>query len=121
MSQELEGIIRDEGILASRLREAREYLGISQEEVARHLGLSRASISAIEAGKRRVQSLELREFARLYRTSVEFLLGDESEPDPVTEALFRTAKGLDEDDRKQVLRFAQFLQHAGKTPGEESS
>ena len=72
MSKPIDQIREDETVLAARLREAREYLGLSQEEVARHLDLSRASISAIEAGKRRVQSLELRDLARLYRTTVEY-------------------------------------------------
>lgn len=101
--------------LAQRLKEAREYLGLSQEAVAQHLGIPRASISAIEAGKRKVSSMELRDLARLYRTSVEALLGGEEE-DPVVKALFRAARNLTEEDRKQVLRFAQFLRTAGEAP-----
>lgn len=119
MSKPIDQIGEDETVLAARLREAREYLGLSQEEVARHLDLSRASISAIEAGKRRVQSLELRDLARLYRTTVEYLLGEDPETDPVAEALFRTTKGLDEEDRRQVLRFAQFLREAETPPGDD--
>jgi transcriptional regulator with XRE-family HTH domain len=104
--------------LAQRLREGREYLGLSQEAVAERLGVARATISAVEAGKRKVSSMELRDFARLYRTTVEKLLGDTEEPDkdPVVGALFRTARDLTHEDRKQVLRFAEFLRAAGTAP-----
>lgn len=108
--------------LGHRLREAREYLGFSQELVAERLGVPRASISAMENGKRKVSSLELKELAQLYRRPWKFFLGEE-EPgqddlpqDKTFNALFRTTKGLSEQDREQVLRFAQFLRHAGRPP-----
>jgi transcriptional regulator with XRE-family HTH domain len=107
--------------LARRLRESREYLGLSQEIVAEYLGVPRASVSAMEAGKRKVSSMELRDLARLYRTSVEHLLGEEPEEDPVVGALYRTAKDLNREDREQVLRFAEFLRAAGAAPGPEGA
>jgi transcriptional regulator with XRE-family HTH domain len=108
--------------LAQRLRESREYLGLSQETVAEHLGIPRASVSAMEAGKRKVSSIELRDLARLYRTSVEYLLGEEpAEEDPVVGALYRTASDLKQEDREQVLRFAEFLRAAGAAPPVEGA
>jgi transcriptional regulator with XRE-family HTH domain len=101
--------------LSQRLREAREYLGLSQEEVAERLKVPRASISAIETNKRKVSSLELMQLARIYRRSISSLLGEE-EPveelraeDETFRALFRTARGLSEQDRQEVLRYAQYL------------
>jgi hypothetical protein len=70
----------------------------------------------METGKRKVSSMELRDLARLYRTSVEFLLGEEPEQDSVVGALYRTAKDLNTEDREQVLRFAEFLRAAGAAP-----
>lgn len=64
--------------LGKKLREAREYIGLFQKDVARALGIPRASVSAIENGKRSVSSLELRRFDRLYRRPVAWLLGEES-------------------------------------------
>src|SRR5260370_38310738 len=92
--------VDDVQALAQRLRNSREYLGLSQEAVAEHLGLPRASVSAMEAGKRKVSSMELRDLARLYRTSVEQLLGRQSEQDPVVGALYRTAKNLTRERRE---------------------
>jgi len=103
--------------LAARLREAREYLGLSQEFVAEQLGVPRATISAMETVKRRVTSLELKQLARLYRRDYSFFLGDEPvAEEPIGAALFRATQGLSTEDREQVLRFAQFLSHAGGGP-----
>src|ERR1700730_16509762 len=60
-----------------RLKEAREYVGLLQEEVAAALGIPRASVSALESGKRRVTGLEARRLARIYRKPVGWLLGEE--------------------------------------------
>jgi DNA-binding XRE family transcriptional regulator len=38
--------------LAARLKEAREYVGLSQEEVAQILQIPRSAISLIEKGER---------------------------------------------------------------------
>jgi transcriptional regulator with XRE-family HTH domain len=112
---------REQTRLGAKLREAREYLGLSQEFVAEQLSIPRASISAIETGKRKVSSLELRDFARLYKRPVGYFLGgdqeDSEEPeDETVVALYRTTRSLNQEDRQQVLRFAQFLKGAGKAP-----
>lgn len=111
----------EETRLAERLREGREYLGLSQELVADHLGIPRASVSAFETGRRKVSSLELKRLAALYKCSVASLLGEdesasESAQDPAFRALFRAARGLSDQDKEQVVRFAQFLRHAGRAP-----
>ena len=49
---------RDWRALGERLREAREFLGLSQQEVAELLSVSRPAVSQMEAGKRKVSSLE---------------------------------------------------------------
>ena len=97
--------------LAGRLKEAREYCGFSQEEVARHLGVPRTAISHIENGSRRVSALELPRLAKLYQTSMESLTGqDQKGPEPESVRMVaRAAADLSETDRAEVLRFVQFL------------
>ena len=106
--------------LGERLRESREFLGLSQQEVADLLGLSRPAVTHIEAGKRKVSTLELRELARLYRRPYEWLVdemvGPAVDSDDVSQALFRASRGLSEHDRAQLLQFAQFLNEAGRPP-----
>src|SRR5512133_3591512 len=87
--------------LAARLKEVREYLNLSQQFVAEQTGISRSAISDIERGGRRVDSLELRRFARLYRYPVTYFLEGERESatDGTLNALARAAKDLTEQDR----------------------
>lgn len=99
--------------VGQRLRSARETLGLTQEDVASALRIPRTSVISMEAGKRNVSALELRQLARLYRRSVTWLLGEEPEnTGPASaqdQALYRAASELSAEDREQVLRFAQFL------------
>lgn len=100
--------------IGARLKEAREYVGLLQEDVASALGIPRASVSALESGKRRVAGLEVRRLARIYRRPVGWLLGEEDVELTEAAPLFRAAEALSERDRNQVLRFAEFLAAAGK-------
>lgn len=101
--------------LGRRLKEAREAIGLPQAAVADHLDIPRASVSDIETGRRKVTFLELKQLAALYRRPYSYFSGDDEEEaaEATAQALFRTASELSEDDRQQVLRFAQFLHEAG--------
>jgi transcriptional regulator with XRE-family HTH domain len=102
--------------LAERLREAREYLGLSQEEVAQHVGMPRPAVSQVENGNRRVDAIELAKLAKLYQRPVSFFTGEEPIREaPQLELLKRAASELSEKDRDEVLRYAQFLKLRGGT------
>lgn len=98
--------------LGARLKEAREYRGFSQEEVASHLGIPRTAVSLMENGTRRVEALELRRLAELYQASMESLAGtDEPGDEPESlQLVARAAAQLSASDRDEVLRFVRFLQ-----------
>jgi transcriptional regulator with XRE-family HTH domain len=98
-------------IVAVRLRQARESLGFTQDEVGEALDIPRTSVHAMESGKRKVSAVELRRLSRLYRKSVEWLLGEElGETEAAASgALFRATRELSEEDQAQVLKYAQFL------------
>lgn len=104
--------------LAARLREAREYLGLSQQYVAGETGIPRTAISDIERGVRRVDSLELKRLSRLYRYPVGHFLGvaAEEESDALA-ALRAAAQSLDEGDLQEVVRFASYLRAYSKAEG----
>jgi transcriptional regulator with XRE-family HTH domain len=107
----------DRGHLAQKLREAREYLGLSQEYVAQQTRMPRPAISEIEAGRRKVESIELKHLAALYgRPLSYFLPTHESDADGEGQAdieakLRNTTKGLPSEDIEEVLRFAEYLRH----------
>ncbi|WP_163868264.1 helix-turn-helix domain-containing protein [Myxococcus eversor] len=103
--------------LATRLREAREAAGLSQEDVAQKLSLPRPAISQIENGHRRVEALELARLARLYERSLGFFADEEPVGSKRLDALHRTAAVLSEKDRAEVLRFAEFLRQKADSDG----
>lgn len=98
--------------LAGKLRDAREYVGLSQDEVAKAVGIARSAISLIENGQRRVDALELKRLAQLYGRTVSYFTGDvKSAPTfpAEVEHLARTASTLSRRDQEELARFAEFL------------
>ena len=98
--------------LGDRLREARKYIGLKQEEVATYLKIPRTALTDIESGQRRVEVIELARLAKLYRQPVSFFTGedDASSGLPIDVAhLARKAAELSQQDRDELGRFAEYL------------
>lgn len=113
--------------LAHRLREAREFTNLSQQFVADQTGIPRSAISDIERGTRRLESLELKRLAALYRMPVDYLLGNKppadlagAAADPTALALARATGEMGDDEKAQVLRFAMFLRNYERPPDHET-
>lgn len=106
--------------LADRLKEAREYVGFSQDEVARKLNIPRTAVSLMESGQRKVEAIELQVLAKLYQRSIGSLTGEEPPPDLPQDIahLARTASKLTDTDRTELRRFAEFL--SSRSPKEAS-
>ncbi len=98
--------------LGERLREARKYLGLKQEEVAAYLKIGRTALTDIESGQRRVEAIELIRLAQLYRQSVGYFTGEDeaSAGLPIDVAhLARRVADLSAEDREELGRFAEYL------------
>ena len=80
----------DQQELGRRLRQAREASAMTQDDVARHLDVSRSTVAQIELGNRTVSGIELSRIAYLFGTDLRALVADEA---PTSEdalaALFR--------------------------------
>jgi transcriptional regulator with XRE-family HTH domain len=103
--------------MAARLKEAREYLGLSQDQTAMVLKISRPAVSNIESGARKVEAVELDQLSQLYGRSVSyFLSGVDTDQTPSDKVAFyaRTLKDLSKRDLNEVARFADFLRSANK-------
>ena len=59
-----------------RLRAAREDAALTQAAVADKLGKPQSYVSKCESGERRVDLVELLDFARVYRQEISFFLPD---------------------------------------------
>jgi len=75
--------------LARRLRVAREACGLTQEDVAEHLDVSRPTVAQMELGNRAVTSLELDRLARLYGRDLREFFMDDFQGHDALAALFR--------------------------------
>ena len=98
--------------LGDRLRDARKYLGLKQDEVASYLKIPRTALTDIENGQRRVEAIELTHLARLYRQSVGYFTGEDevSAALPIDVAhLARRVADLSAPDRQELSRFAEYL------------
>jgi transcriptional regulator with XRE-family HTH domain len=60
--------------MLSRLRRAREDAGLRQSDVARALGRAHTFVSKCELGERRLDPIELRDFARIYRKPLSYFV-----------------------------------------------
>lgn len=61
--------------LSERLKQAREYMGLKQEDVAKSVGIPRSALSNVEAGTRKVDAIELSRLAKLYQRPLAWFTG----------------------------------------------
>lgn len=94
-------------MLSERIRKARLGLKLSQEYVAKYLGVNRTAIVDIEAGKRKVVAEELKKFSELFQISVDELLNGKVENEP-TRIFARNFNELDEADQLEILNLMEF-------------
>jgi len=117
----LEDVSDDRKLMGERLKESREYLGFSQDQVATFLGVPRSAISLLEAGQRKVDAIELKKLAGLFKRPVSHFTGEEvDEVFDIADVqhLARKVSSLSEDDREELNRFADFLRARKKSKGE---
>jgi len=74
-------------LLGTRIREARERLGISQDQLAELVSKDQAAISAYELGKRKIAAVDLPLFARVLKVSILDLYEGETSLDDLDRAI----------------------------------
>jgi Zn-dependent peptidase ImmA (M78 family)/DNA-binding XRE family transcriptional regulator len=75
--------------LGQRIRAAREACRMTQDDAAKHLGVSRPTFVQIEAGNRSVSSLELDKLAYLFGRDIREFVADAFHEEDSLTALFR--------------------------------
>ncbi len=65
---------KEHEFLVGRLKQARREAGIDQSQAAKLLGKSQSYISKIESGQRRVDIVQLKEFAKIYRKQIDYFI-----------------------------------------------
>lgn len=97
--------------IGARLKAAREFVGLSQQQVSDIVGRPRSAISLIESGQRKVTATELRMLAELYEKPMADFANQKSIADLPVEAgiVARQMTKLSAQDRAEVVRFTELL------------
>jgi len=60
--------------LIEKLKKARKEAGLDQEAVAKVLRVTQSYISKMESGQRRIDIVQLKRFAKVYRKKIDYFL-----------------------------------------------
>lgn len=60
--------------IVEQLKKARQGSNLSQKEVAKMLGKTQSYISKIESGQRKIDIIQLKEFAKIYKKDLNYFL-----------------------------------------------
>lgn len=89
----------DQIALGKKLKQLREKVGLTQEEVENAMGLPQKAFTHIERGMRKVSTLELYKFSELFHTPISDFFSQEPQNDDLLVALYRIAPGLESDPK----------------------
>ena len=90
-----------------RIKELRIQLHLSQDYVAKFLGINRSTYTQMENGKRKVLADEVAQLSNLFGVSADSLLNDTEMSQPA--ALFaRSFDKLDERDQAEIMNLIRF-------------
>jgi transcriptional regulator with XRE-family HTH domain len=93
----------DNAVFGARIRQAREDLGLSQEELAARVSKSQKAISQYENGTRRMFVNDLEKFANALQVPLSFFLTGQIVLDEVDELIVTETKRLSSLEAKQTL------------------
>ena len=99
--------------VSERIKELRNKLHLSQEYVAKYLGINRASYTQIENGNRRITVDEVIKLSKLYGLSTDSILLEKRESIPNT-VFARGFEELDEQDQAEIINLIKFKQRNKK-------
>ena len=60
--------------IVEKLKKARQEAGLDQIEVSKRLGRSQSYLSKIESGQRKIDVVQLKKFAALYKKDIKFFI-----------------------------------------------
>ena len=100
----------DQAELGRRLKQARESCGLTQDDIAREMAVSRATVAQIELGNRSVSGLELGKLSYLYARDIREFLAPNFSADGLTAVLLRSEDDAG-DGVKAALRDCIALGH----------
>lgn len=101
--------------LHERIRIAREDAGLTQNQLAKLMEVSRPTVSEIEAGRRKVSAEELGKMADLFGVSTEWLLGRDQSAG-MSQDLLLAARHLEKLSSNDLERVLELLRKVKGNP-----
>lgn len=96
--------------IGTRIKQAREALGISQQELAERIDRDQSAISSYEAGRRRFPADDLPLFAEALEVPVMYFFEDLKTPDDLDHQILHVFNELPSVDAKRTaIQFVQLL------------
>ena len=90
-----------------RIKELRNQLHLSQDYVAKFLGINRSTYTQMENGKRKVLADEVAQLSILFGVSADSLLNNTEISQPAT-MFARSFEKLDESDQAEIMNLIRF-------------
>lgn len=112
--------------MVNRIKELRQKLGITQRELAKHLGIAQNTLSYWENGKFDIDNASLCRIADYFHVTIDYLLGQNNSPIDVinsisTENLFgqndeilNSRRTLTNDEKELIKKYRLLDQHGQK-------
>lgn len=93
--------------LNEKIKKLRTQLNLSQEYVAKHLGINRTAFTQMENGNRKVMAEDLEKLSILFGVSADYLLNDDEMSQPAV-MFARSFESLDETDKAEIMNLIRF-------------
>ena len=90
-----------------RIKELRIQLNLSQDYVAKILGISRSTYTQMENGNRKVLADEVAQLSKLFGVTADSLLNETEISQPAT-MFARSFERLDERDQAEIMNLIRF-------------
>ena len=109
----------DKSVLGSRIRQARERKGLSQEALAQAVDKDQRAISEIESGRRKLAAVDLPDFAGALEVPLLYFFEDTDPTDELEIALLREFRRMPSSDmQKMAISILRVMHTSPQLPPE---
>ena len=92
-----------------KMKQLRMQLHLSQDYVAKYLGVNRSTFTQMENGQRRILADEISKICTLFGVSADTLINGTEMSQPTT-VFARSFENLDENDQAEIMSLIRFKQ-----------
>ena len=90
-----------------KMKELRSQLHLSQDYVAKYLGVNRSTVTQMENGNRKILADEVSKLCTLFGVSADTLINETEISQPTT-VFARSFENLDENDQAEIMNLIRF-------------